>query len=370
MRTLGTILVGISSLVSMCLVGCGMSARDYYQKGVREMNVYDCASDSSFKQAAAMEFEDEGNWYPVYMMSAGLSRIYCGNYEGALKAFQTIDQFVVRKSEQGAGTKAAEFLKTSSKRTYELTDREETLLHFYMGLASYELGRYDDALVELKKVDYIAEGTYSRLPLASLMRGMIYLKLGESDNALVAFRKVIEVNPKLPAGYTLAILASQGASTKNYLKKALLDSCGIQFVEPKPEEKTVLVVVEMTHWNNDEYVYRTQYDERNSRAFVLDAVDPDFDFSKFTAKVVKDVASSLARDAASRATFGLSGLFFGGGGSDERSWATLPSMYLADVVILSKSQVAASVLRNDEGKIKGSRNFVIADEVDIVPVRF
>ncbi len=126
----------------------------------------------------------------------------------------------------------------------------------------------------------------------------------------------------------------------------------------------------MTHWNNDEYVYRTQYDERNSRAFVLDAVDPDFDFSKFTAKVVKDVASSLARDAASRATFGLSGLFFGGGGSDERSWATLPSMYLADVVILSKSQVAASVLRNDEGKIKGSRNFVIADEVDIVPVRF
>ena len=52
--------------------------------------------------------------------------------------------------------------------------------------------RYQDALVELKKVDYIAEGTYSALPLASLMRALLYVKLGENDNAMVGFKKLVE----------------------------------------------------------------------------------------------------------------------------------------------------------------------------------
>ena len=103
-RRLQTMLMGIAVASTILIVGCGggMNAAAYHAQGQQQFSQYDCNSNASFKKAADMEFEKEGDWYPIYMLDLALARVYCDSAADAIKAFQTVDQFVVKKSDRSA----------------------------------------------------------------------------------------------------------------------------------------------------------------------------------------------------------------------------------------------------------------------------
>jgi tetratricopeptide (TPR) repeat protein len=369
MKSLTALFIACVIAGTIILNGCAMKAIDYYNEGRTQLNIYNCASDTSFKRASEMEFTDEGNWYPIYMMSLGLSRLYCEEYAGALKAFQTVDQFTVKKSQVSDAAKVGEFIKSSSRRMYELSDREETLLHYYIGIANYQLGNYEDALIELKKVDYIAQGTYAALPLSSLTRSLIYLKLGQVDNAMVGIRKAIEVDPKSALAYKLAVLYAPSETDKEFFRRSLQEKFNITFVPPAPDEKPTLVFYEFDSKYEPEYTLKTSYGGNTSAASFVDAVDPDFDFGKFVGGVMKEMASGVARDVASRATCGLSSIFTGGNERDERGWHTLPRYFIGDVAYVREGPTDSRIRVLDGDDLKKERAFVITHS-GVFNVRF
>ncbi len=349
-------LLVISCVIALVFIGCGPKAANFYTQGMGELNSYNCVAVDNFKKAADMEFEKEGNWYPIYMMSLGQGRYYCNTFPDALKAFQTIDQFVVLRSERSGAVKAVEFLKSSSKREYELTEREETLYHYYMGVLNYDMGNYSDAMIEFKKVDYIAEGVYSKLPLVALMRGLTYAKLGEIDNALVGFRKVMEQIPHSPIGYKLAILTETNQTNIDLYTRQLKDSCGVEYAKPGVDEMGVVTLIECKgELNKKNTTLMLTYNELSSTATLLDPVQPDFNFGAFAGGILKDIASKVMRDAAKNAAASiipgggiLAGLFFGGDEKDTRAWQTAPDYFLADVVNLKKNSTYSIYAHNNE----------------------
>ena len=226
--------------VGIILTGCSMSAKDYFVKGTEEMKQYKCTeSMNDLKMAADMEYEDEGDWYPIYMLGLGLSRYYCNNLDSALNAFGSIDQYAVLRSDRDAIEKGFEFLKSKGNRTYELTEREETLLHYYLGMINFKKGNYEDAMVEFKKVNYIADGNYSKLPLIALMRGLTYEKLNDNSNAFVAYKKVVEQNPESPVGYILCYRLENTEGNKLYWENELKSKFNIDIKSLRDRKSVV-----------------------------------------------------------------------------------------------------------------------------------
>ena len=357
------IVVTVLTLVALALNACGPKAADFYTQGITQLNSYDCPNSiSSFKTASDMEFEDEGKWYPIYLMSLGISRYYCNDLEIAISSFRAVDQYVELRSNISADKKALEFVKSSSQRLYQLTEREETLYHFYMGMINYKQGNFKDALIEFKKVDVIADGVYSKLPLVALARGLTYQKLGERDNALVAFRRVIEQNPFSPVGYKLAIQVETDESNRTVFITQLKDKCGLDYVKPALDEVPVVSLIECRgEMNKEKASFQMKFDDVSSSCLIFDPVRPDFDFGAFAANVAKEVASKVARDAMKDAAGSLipggsliAGLFLGGDEADNRAWHSLPDYFVADVVYLKKDKTYSVKLENEVVGQKGS----------------
>lgn len=354
----------------LLLAGCGMTAKDYYLRGTNEIYKYNCVSSTKdLKKASEMELKDEGNWYPIYMLELGLARYYCNDLEGALKAFQVLDNYAVLRSNRNIAEKGFEFLKSKNKRTYELTEREETLLHYYMGIINYRLGNYSDALIEFKKVDYIANGVYSKLPLIALVRGLTYVKLGDNGNALVAFKKVAEQNPTSPVGFFLAYSLEQVSGNKEYWKNKLKNKFAINIDKKLQEGKETILFVESYNNVSSNDTMVVKYNNLYEKAYLLDVVDPDFNFGDFLVKGLKEVASKLLRDAAKRTLAKVPGLgilssiVLGNDEEDTRAWRYVPKMYFVTLNYLKPQNYNVTIeLKNDDNEVIKSKIIDIDNE--------
>jgi len=346
------------------LISCAPTAATYYEAGTKQFVQDDCNSVQNFEKASEMEIEDDGDCYPTYMLSLGLARYNCNDYQGALKAFQTVDFYVFKRSNREAEEKGFDFLKSKGNRLYELTEREETLLHYYMGMIHFKLGNYSDALVEFKKVDYIAEGNYSKLPLVALMRGLTYEELGEQDNALVAYKKIIEQNHQSPVGYYLAIRLEPDEGNRDVLKQMLSDSCGIQYTEPQQHQCTIIVLLEGKGTLDSDENIEIRYAAENHQVRLFDVVNPEFDFGKFSAGVIKEVGSALARDlmknvASQFIPFGGSivNAFLGGEKAEDRYCAILPGYFIADVMYVNSGIVNFEVNKYEDDELSLTKEY-------------
>lgn len=354
--------------------GCGMTAGDYFVRGTAEMQQYQCAeSTNDLKTAADMELEDEGDWYPIYMLQLGLSRYYCDDLDGALKAFMTIDQYAVLRSNRDALEKGFEFLKSKGNRTYELPEREETLLHYYMGMINYKKGNFEDAMVEFKKVDYIAEGNYSQLPLIALMRGLTYERLGDESNAFVAYKKVAEQNPESPVGYLLCYRLESAEGNKTFWENEYKSKFNQDIGNITSRGKEILTIVECQNGLDNEYSFVLNYSDIESRAYLFDTVIPDFDFGDFAAGVLSEVGSKLARDATKRVAANLipgggliAGLFLGGDEAEQRAWTGLPQLFVVDATYVPEGNYNLDIKYYEDGDLEKSKTLIINTENEVV----
>lgn len=353
------IIYSIALLYAVLLTGCAMGPQGFFALGNEKIKKYDCQSSADYQKAAEMELEDEGDWYPIYMLSLGLSRYYCSDYDGALKAFGVLDQYAVLRSDRGAAEKTFEFLKSKGNRSYELTEREETLLHFYMGMINFKKAQFEDAMVEFKKVDYIADGVYSSLPLVALMRGLTYEKLNDKGNALVAYKKVAEQNKLSPVGFMLAYRLEIAEGNKKYWATELKNKFDIDVQSIPFNKKEIFTIVECANGLPSNYKFNITYNQIVNRAYLLDAVNPDFSFGDFASGVLKEVGSKLARDLVKQGAASLipgggliAGLFLGGDKAENRAWMNLPEIFIVDIAYLDEGAYNVKVQYLEDNSVE------------------
>jgi tetratricopeptide (TPR) repeat protein len=361
-------------VVFTLLTGCGMDAKDYFVRGNEELTQYDCKCVQDYKVASEMELEDEGDWYPIYMLSLGLGRYYCDDFEGSMKAFQTVDQYIIKKSETSDLEKGYEFMLSKGNRMYELTEREETLLHYYMGMSNFKLQNYEDAMIEFKKVDYIAEGEYAALPLIALMRGLTYEKLGDKGNATVAYKKIMEENPESPLGYILTLRTEEVEGNRTYLLNKLQEKFNLKFENPTPDKQQVITLLECTGGIVNDYRFVIDYKSVQNNAYLFDRVDPEFNFDDFATGLIKEIGSAMTRNLAK---YGLSvgipifgGIIgevaFGGEEGESRSWSNIPEVFIADVVYLNQGEYDINIQYYDGDELIREKNEHLDTSKDIV----
>lgn len=374
------IIILLVVISSFYLIGCGMNAKDYFLRANTELEQYECEkATQDFKIAADMELEDEGNYFPIYMLGLGLSRYYCNDLEGSLKSFGSIDQYTILRSNRDAVTQGMDFLKSKGNRVYELTEREETLLHYYMGMINFRLENYEDAMIEFKKVDFIAEGNYSKLPIVALMRGLTYEKLGDQSNAFIAYKKIVEQNPESPVGYILSHRLEPNEGNRTFWENELKSKFQIQIQKSSDSAEEILTIIECQNYPSNDDNYFVEYDAQKTKVYLFDTVNPDFSFADFAGGMLKEVGSKMARDltknvAASLIPGGglLAGLVLGNDKAEDRAWFQLPKFFLVDLSYIDKNSLRSiKITRYDEEDLEGERVIpIIADSSKLIVAHF
>jgi len=362
----------------MLFSGCSPTAKDYFVKGNEAMQEYNCSeATKNLKIASEMEIEEEGELYPIYMLGLGLTRYYCNDLKEALNTFTAIDKYTVLRSNRSVVEKGVEFLKTKNDRTYELSEREETLLHYYMGVINFKLENYEDALIEFKKVDYIADGNFSKLPLIALMRGMTYEKLNDLSNALVAYKKIIEKNPLSPVGYIMGLRLEIDEEKKIGWQNKLLTDFNIDVKNLTANGKEIITIIECNEELSSDYKFQINYNDFKTQAYFFDAVDPEFKFDDFANGVIKEIASSYARNtirniAESLIPGGglLTGLILGGSSAERRYWYNLPNSFVVDVCYLPDDIYDVKIKYFEDEELKKSKELCISNDVLIFVTNF
>jgi hypothetical protein len=150
----------------------------------------------------------------LYLMDKGMVQYLAGRYSDSIQSLsaaeaQTDDLYTRRiRSEVEA------FLTSDNALPYDGEEFEKVLLNVFLAIDYVHLGRWDDALVEARKVDHkltvLADRnqkrmTYTKDALARYLSGILYEVTGDLSNAFVAYRLALEAFEHYRKSYGTAI---------------------------------------------------------------------------------------------------------------------------------------------------------------------
>lgn len=125
-----------------------------------------------------------------------------GDYEESIKDFQLADKLTEIKDYTSLSTEAATLITNDKIVPYRGEDFEKVLISQYLALDYLMLGKYEDALVECRRVNHklhlmISEGKrkYKLNPFASYVSAMLYENAGEWNDAYVDYQAVHQLVP-------------------------------------------------------------------------------------------------------------------------------------------------------------------------------
>jgi uncharacterized protein len=133
----------------------------------------------------------------LYLMDKGMIEYVAGRYTESVQSLSKAEALTEDLYTSRVHTEVEAFLTSDNALPYEGEEFEKVLLNVLMALDYAQLGLWDDALVEARKVDHkllvLADRnqkrmTYSKDALARYLSGILYEATGDFSNALVAYR--------------------------------------------------------------------------------------------------------------------------------------------------------------------------------------
>jgi hypothetical protein len=157
-------------------------------------------------------------------LNKGMLRRMTGDYAGSNRIFEIAKQRMESLYGVSISDTAASVTINDAVRDYKGDRYEQVLLHAYMAMNYLQLGELDSARVEILQADVkmMEWGEQpDEDPFVRYFAGMIYEALGEDDQALVSYRKAMDVYvatrneqllevPVMLKKDLLRLLASQG----------------------------------------------------------------------------------------------------------------------------------------------------------------
>lgn len=133
----------------------------------------------------------------LYLMDKGMLQHLAGHYTGSIQSLSKAEALTEDFSTRRIRSEVEAFLTSDSALPYEGEEFEKVLLNVLMAVNYAQLGLWDDAQVEARKVDHKLtvlsdrnqqRMTYSKDALARYLSGVLYEATGDMSNAFVAYR--------------------------------------------------------------------------------------------------------------------------------------------------------------------------------------
>lgn len=187
---------------AMIVLALFSACSTYYQKSELMLKA---VNEGRYKDADNMldksAFEKKKRDILLYYLNRGAVNQMMQNYTESNKYFQQAD-FYIEDAHKNYGAFALGLLTNPSIEPYTGEGFEQILLHYYTTLNYLQLGQYDDALVECKRMQiklqritdaYGGKNAYKRDAFAHVLLGIIYDAQKNYNDAFIAYRNAIEI---------------------------------------------------------------------------------------------------------------------------------------------------------------------------------
>lgn len=159
----------------------------------------------------------------LYYMDAGVAYQLLGDYEKSNSFFAKAEDRIDYLYTKSISQEAASFVTNEYVLPYRGEDFERVFVNLLSALNYVAMERWDDALVECRKVDhklnlynikYEKKNIYKEDAFIRLLIGMLYESQGEINDAFIAYRKALDIYRSYKADY--------GISWPSFLRDDLL----------------------------------------------------------------------------------------------------------------------------------------------------
>jgi len=146
----------------------------------------------------------------LFYLDQGMTRHLAGRYEESNKSLSKAEALIDELYTKSISNAAASIITNDNVIPYEGEDFEKVMVNVFMALNYLNLGLWDDALVEARKVDHkldVLHGSYETAPVynddafARYLSGMLYESMGELNDALISYRMAYKVYLKYQQDY-------------------------------------------------------------------------------------------------------------------------------------------------------------------------
>lgn len=141
----------------------------------------------------------------LYLLDIGLSLHAAGEYEESNKWFLLADQLAEIKDYTSLAEEGATLLTGENTKNYKGEDFEKVLINTYLAINFAMLGRYEDAVVEAKRVNrklhlMITEGKrkYQYNAFARYLSGVMYEADGLLQDAYIDYKQTLQLESDFP----------------------------------------------------------------------------------------------------------------------------------------------------------------------------
>ncbi|MEK7797832.1 MAG: hypothetical protein AAB274_03300, partial [Nitrospirota bacterium] len=137
----------------------------------------------------------------LYLMDKGMIQHLAGHYTDSIQSLSNAEALTEELYTRRIRSEVEAFFTSDNALPYEGEEFEKVLLNVLMAVNYAQLGLWDDALVEARKVDHkltaLADRnqrsmTYSKDALARYLSGVLYEAAGDLSNAFVAYRLALD----------------------------------------------------------------------------------------------------------------------------------------------------------------------------------
>ena len=137
----------------------------------------------------------------LYLMDKGMIQHLAGHHTDSIHSLSNAEALTEELYTRRIRSEVEAFLTSDNALPYEGEEFEKVLLNVLMAVNYAQLGLWDDALVEARKVDHKLallgdrnqnRMTYSKDALARYLSGVLYEAAGDLSNAFVAYRLALD----------------------------------------------------------------------------------------------------------------------------------------------------------------------------------
>ncbi len=137
----------------------------------------------------------------LFWVNAGIVESMRGHFEESNAYFEKADLFI-EDDKKKVGEEGAALLLNPNISTYRGEDHEKLMINYYKALNYYQMGEYDEAIVECKRMNirlqqlsdkYKSDRRYKEDAFIHALMGIIYDGTGDYNNAFIAYRNALKI---------------------------------------------------------------------------------------------------------------------------------------------------------------------------------
>lgn len=179
------------------------SCLTFYERSLR---FHDYIASGNFEKADAWIAGDKKygrvNNEILQILNRGYLHRMMGDYDKSIEFLHEAD-LRIEDYHKNMGKEALALVSNPTVKPYRVEDFESVMLHYYQAISYYQLGKYENAIVECKRMNLVLQqiddkfkdhkNKYQKDAFGHLLMGIIYEASGNLNDAFIAYRNAYEI---------------------------------------------------------------------------------------------------------------------------------------------------------------------------------